>query len=104
MRRKLVSALGAVVVAAMIGAVPAAAHPVGTPGEANCHGVRVSHGSSDHRQTPVDRVKEINNLLSLDPDELPPDFANFVRFLQGFFGEEATVQEFHRFVRMNCEA
>ena len=103
MRRKLVSALGAVVVAAVIGAAPAAAHPVGTPGEANCHGVRVSHGSSDHHMTPVDRVEEVNNLLRLNPAQLPPEFADFVRFLQGFFGEEATVQEFHRFVRMNCE-
>jgi hypothetical protein len=103
MRRKLVSTLGAVVIAAVIGAAPAAAHPVGAPGEANCHGVRVSHGSSDHDQTPVDRVEELNDLLSLDPADLPPGFAAFVRFLQDFFGEEATVQEFHRFVRMNCE-
>ena len=104
MRRKLVSALGALVVAVVMGATPAAGHPVGTPGEANCHGVRVSHGSSDHGQTPGERVQELNGLLSLDPTTLPAGFANFVLFLQGFFGEEATIQEFHRFVKMNCEA
>lgn len=103
MRKRLCSALAALVVVVVMGAAPAGAHPVGTPGEANCHGLRVSHGSSDHGQTPVERVEELNHLLSLDPDELPAGFANFVRFLQGFFGAEATVQEFHRFVKMHCE-
>lgn len=85
----------------------AGADTVGTPGEPNCHGVRVSHGSSDHGQTPVERVAELNFLLDLDPNNLPPGFPPFIVFflpiLHDFFGDEATVREFHQWVKMNCE-
>lgn len=38
------------------GAGAASAHPVGEPGEPNCHGKRVSHGASVHGLTPKDRA------------------------------------------------
>lgn len=104
MKKILGSAFAAVMLAVTIGSGIASADVVGTPGDPNCHGVRVGHGSSDHDLTPVARVAELNNLLSLDPATLPPGFAEFVTFLQDFFGEEATVAEFHRFVKANCEA
>jgi hypothetical protein len=107
MRPKLCLALAAVVAVFGIGVSPAGAHTVGTPGEPNCHGLRISHGSSDHDLTPRDRVNELNSLLSLDVDEVAlddPEFAGFLLFLHGFFGDEATVREFQQFVRANCEA
>ena len=52
----------------------ASAHPVGEADDPNCHGQRVSHGSSDHGITPKDRA--------------------------GFLG--ISVKEFHQFVRQ-CE-
>lgn len=103
MKKILGSALAAIVVVVGMGAGAAVADQVGTPGDPNCHGVRVGHGSSSHELTPVARVAELNHLLALDPAELPPDFAGFVTFLQSFFGDTATVAEFHQFVKANCE-
>ena len=34
----------------------AGAHPVGDASEPNCHGQRVSHGASDHGDTPKERA------------------------------------------------
>ena len=101
----IVKKLGAAVATGMLalglGAGAAGAHPVGEPGTPNCHGERVSHGSSDHGQTPKDRVAELNNIITNGP---PPGVSEFVDMIRGFFGQEATVKEFHRFVRMHCSA
>lgn len=97
----LPAAAAAVTLSLGLGVGAASAHPVGEPGTANCHGERVSHGSSDHGQTPKDRVAELNNIINNGP---PPGVDEFVDMIRDFFGEEATVQEFHRFVRMHCSA
>ena len=77
--------------AVVLGAGPAMAHPVGTPGTPNCFGQRISHGSSAHGLTPVDRVAELQALVD---EGFPPAVAQF--------GETVTVQEMIRFVRINC--
>ena len=101
MVKKVGAAVATVMLALGLGAGAASAHPVGEPGTPNCHGERVSHGSSDHGQTPGDRVAELNNIINNGP---PPGVDEFVDMIRDFFGEEATVQEFHRFVRMHCSA
>ena len=64
----------------------ALAHPVGTPGEPNCYGNRVSHGSSKsevhegHGLTPVERVEINEEALGID----------------------LSVKDFHDFVKFNC--
>ncbi len=101
MEKKLGAALATVMLALGLGAGAAGAHPVAEPGTPSCHGERVSHGSSDHGQTPGDRVAELNDIITNGP---PPGVSEFVDMIRDFFGEEATVQEFHRFVRMHCSA
>jgi hypothetical protein len=59
------------------------AHPVGEPGDPNCHGQRVSHGASHspvhagHGLTPVERRDAI----------------------EAMFGEELTVGEWNQFIK-----
>lgn len=101
MVKKLGAAVATAVLALGLGAGAASAHPVGEPGTPNCHGERVSHGSSDHGLTPKDRVAELNDIITNGP---PPGVSEFVDMIRGFFGEEATVKEFHQFVRMHCSA
>ncbi len=102
MVKKLGAAVATVMLGLGLGAGVASAHPVGEPGTPNCHGERVSHGSSDHGQTPKERVAELNNIII---NGIPhPDAQEFVRIVRDFFGEEATVKEFHQWVRMNCSA
>ena len=101
MVKQLGAAAAAMTLSLGLGAGAAGAHPVGEPGTPNCHGERVSHGSSDHGQTPGDRVAELNNIITNGP---PPGVEPFVDMIRDFFGEEATVQEFHEFVRMHCSA
>ena len=95
------AAVAVVTLALGLGAGAAGAHPVGEPGTPSCHGERVSHGSSDHGQTPGERVAEVNAIITDGP---PPGVSEFVDMLRDFFGEEATVQGFHEFVRMHCSA
>ena len=101
MVKELGAAVAAMTLSLGLGAGAAGAHPVGEPGTPSCHGERVSHGSSDHGQTPGDRVAEVNNIITNGP---PPGADEFVDMIRDFFGEEATVQEFHQFVRMHCSA
>ncbi len=76
MVKKLGGAVATVLLGLGLGAGVASAHPVGEPGTPNCHGERVSHGSSDHGLTPNDRA--------------------------GFL--ETTVKEYHERVRLSCSA
>ena len=83
---------GAVVLVGML-AVPqvASAHTVGTPGTPNCFGQRISHGSSAHDLTPVQRAAMLQQIVDAgDPLAI------------ALFGETVTVQEFIRFVQANC--
>jgi hypothetical protein len=69
--------------ALFLGAGLASAHPVGEPGDPNCHGQRVSHGASHspvhegHGLTPVERRDLIEDLT----------------------GEELTVGEWNQFIK-----
>jgi hypothetical protein len=101
MVKKLGAAVATVMLVLGLGAGAASAHPVGEPGTPSCHGERVSHGSSDHGLTPKDRVAEVNNIITNGP---PPGVDEFVDMLRNFFGEEASVKEFHQFVRFHCSA
>ena len=101
MVKKLGAAAATAMLALGVGAGAAGAHPVGEPGTPSCHGERVSHGSSDHEQTPVVRVAILNDIITNGP---PPGADEFVDMIRDFFGEEATVREFHQFVRMHCSA
>lgn len=76
----------------------AQAHPVGTPGEPRCFGDRISHGSSDHAKDPTQMggtPKERAALLSEVIVGIPE--------AEEFFGTDGvSVQEFIRFVKINC--
>ena len=81
MSKKFGAAVATATLALGLGAGTASAHegpgnPVGEPGTPNCHGKRVSHGSSHQGITPKDRA--------------------------GFNG--ITVKEFHERVRAACSA
>lgn len=73
MRKKptILTVFGASASALLLGAGVAAAHPVGTQGEPNCHGQRVSHGASHspvfegHGLTPVERRDAIEEILGI---------------------------------------
>ena len=66
-----------------LGSGLASAHPVGDASQPNCHGQRVSHGSSHspvkegHGQTPVERRDLIEQMI----------------------GEELTVGEWNKFIK-----
>ena len=69
----------------------ASAHTVGTPGEPNCFGQRISHGSSVHGLTPKERAAGLQALV----DEGVPEAV-------AFFGPTVEVREMTLFVRLNC--
>ncbi len=80
---------------------PAAAHPVGTVGEPQCHGERVSHGNWPkdvvlHGITPVERAAFLTLIIA-------EDTSGFGAFLRSLFGDEVSVAEFHTWVKLNCE-
>ena len=56
MKKKLVVAGVATMLGLTWGVGGASAHPVGDASEPNCHGQRVSHGASDHGDTPKERA------------------------------------------------
>jgi hypothetical protein len=62
--------------------------PVGTPGTAVCHGLRVSHGANHssvqegHGLTPGERAAALSHIL----------------------GRPVSVSEFHQFVRFSCDS
>lgn len=75
--------------------------PVGTPGEPNCFGQRVSHGSSIHDLTPGERAAALQFVVYesgfVSPEERAAFEAEF-----GVKDQTVTVQIFARFVRRNC--
>lgn len=99
--RKL--AIGIAALGVLLGASGvAAAHPVGTPGEPNCFGERVSHGNWPkdevlHAITPVERAAFLTFIIA----EFPGD--PFAQQLESLFGEEVSVAEFTTWVKLNCE-
>ena len=101
-QRKMLAAAGAaaVALALMVGGAAAQGVPVGTPGEPQCHGERVSTGNQrvedivipelginleDFRLTPTGRV-ELLNAFAVDGRT------------------DWTVQDFQERVRASCEA
>ena len=90
-------ALGAVVATA--GA--AAADSVGTPGEPNCFGMRVSHGSSDHGLTPKERAAALQFVVYESGFVSPEEVARFEKQF-GVKNKTVTVRVFAAFVRTNC--
>lgn len=100
--RKL--AVGITAVALLLGVSgTAAAHVVGTPGEPNCFGERVSHGNWPkdevlHSITPVERAAFLTFIIA----EFPAD--PFAQLLESLFGEDVSVAEFTAWVKLNCEA
>lgn len=96
--RKLVLAVSTVSVVLAVSGGTANAHTVGVPGQANCHGKRVSHGASNHGLTPRQRAAFLTEIAN------EPDAGEFGAFLRERFGNQVSVGEFHRFVRLNCTA
>jgi hypothetical protein len=78
----------------------AAAHPVGTPGEPQCYGERVSHGNwpqdPNHGITPVERAAFLTQIIA-------EDTSGFGALLRSLFGDTVSVEEFHTWVKLNCE-
>jgi hypothetical protein len=89
------AALGCAVLA---GSAGADGTPVGTPGTPNCHGVRVSAGSSQNGLTPVDRANALTDIIQ------GGQAGEFGQLLEQLFGTDVSVQEFQEWVRLNCEA
>ena len=81
------------------GSAAALAHPVSEFGLPDCFGARISHGSSDHGQTPVDRAAALQPLVD---DILANGTDEEKAFVMEFFGESVEVREFIRFVQLNC--
>jgi hypothetical protein len=89
----------AVLAGVLIAPGVASAHPVGTPGEPNCFGERVSHAASDHGLRPKDRAAGMQELLGNPPPDIP---APLLAQLRAFFGPTVEVREIQAFVRLNC--
>ena len=91
MRISVLATLPVTTAALLLTAGTASADPVGTPGTPNCFGQRVSHGSSAHDLTPKERAAALQEIVdSGDPLALE------------LFGPTVSVQEFIRFVQVNC--
>lgn len=102
MSRRLTSVLAATALLTVLFAGSALAHPVGEPGTPSCFGERISHGSSDHGLTPVDRAAQLEEFVvtpALD-GEFGPEIQQFAL---EFFGDDGvSVKEMTRWVRANC--
>ncbi len=85
----------------VLAATPASAHPVGEPGEPSCFGERISHGSSDHGLTPVDRAAALEEVVApVLAGEFGPEAQAFAL---EFFGDDGVdVKEMTSWVRLNC--
>lgn len=91
MRRGALLIVPAVTAGVVLTGGVASAHPVGTHGDPNCFGQRISHGSSDHGQTPKERAAGLQEFVDLgDPLAIE------------LFGDEVSVGEMTWFVRVNC--
>lgn len=96
----------AVVVGMALGPAAAMAHPVSQFGNPDCFGMRISHGSASsnahdgHELTPRERVAMLQGVVDFilggggSPEE--------VALVEAFFGETVSVQEFIRFVKVDC--
>jgi hypothetical protein len=91
MRIKTLAVLPLVLGGVLLSPSMATADTVGTPGTPDCFGQRVSHGSSDHGLTPVERTAGLQALVD---EGFPPAVA--------LFGPTVTVREWADFVRTNC--
>ena len=95
----------ALVAVMVLGSAVANAHPVSQFGEPVCFGSRISHGSASfnahegHELTPGERVADLQEIVDFILEEGSPEE---VAFAQEFFGESVSVQEFIRFVKVNC--
>ena len=79
----------------------ASADTVGTPGEPNCFGMRVSHGSADHDLTPGERAEMLQFVVYESGFVSPEEVAAFEETF-GVKGQTVTVRVFAAFVRTNC--
>jgi len=99
--KRAIAASGLVVGALAISPAAVSADSVGTPGEPNCFGMRVSHGASDHGLTPGDRAAALQYVVyesgMVSPEEVEAFEATF-----GVKDETVTVRVFAAFVRTNC--
>ena len=96
----------AVVAGMVLGPAAAMGHPVSQFGDPDCFGLRISHGSASfnahegHELTPVERVAMLQEVVDFilggggSPEE--------VELVEAFFGDTVSVQEFIRFVKVNC--
>ena len=92
MRRGALAIVPAAVMAGVcLSPSTALADTVGTPGTPSCFGERISHGSSVHGLTPVERAAALQEIV----DEGDP-------FAIELFGDTVTVQEMIKFVQANC--
>lgn len=89
--------LGAVAISPSV----ASADTVGTPGEPNCFGMRVSHGSADHDLTPGERAEMLQFVVYESGMVSPEEVAAFEETF-GVKDQTVTVRVFAAFVRMNC--
>lgn len=91
------------VAAGTIAVAPSAvtADVVGVPGEPNCFGMRVSHGSSDHELTPPERAAQLQWVVYESGFVSPEEVAAFEETF-GVKDQTVTVQTFARFVKVNC--
>lgn len=102
--RSLVVTVG-LVAGMVLGPAVANAHPVSQFGESNCFGLRISHGSASfnahegHGLTPVERVAALQEIVDFILEFGSPEE---VAFVEEFFGDTVSVQEFIRFVKANC--
>jgi hypothetical protein len=79
----------------------ASAHSVGTPGEPNCFGMRVSHGSADHGLTPRARAERLQWVVYESGFVSPAEVAAFEETFR-VKDQTVTVRVFAAFVRTNC--
>lgn len=105
MRARAFVIASAVAAAMVLGPLAAMAHPVSQYGEPNCFGMRISHGAASshanggHEMTPVERAAQLQQVIdevraSGSPEE--------IALVDELFGQTVSVQEFIRFVKLNC--
>ncbi|NNF56144.1 MAG: hypothetical protein HKN03_17080 [Acidimicrobiales bacterium] len=101
MSTRLVAIVGVILMCLALVATPASAHPVGVPGEPNCFGQRISHGSSDHGLTPKERAAGLQEVVELAlAGEFGPESQAFA--LEFFGTDGVSVKEMTAWVRLNC--
>lgn len=100
--KRYVASVTVAIAIVLLAAGSAFAHPVGEPGSPSCFGERISHGSSDHGLTPVERAELLGEVVAaeLANPETPPEFREL---LLSLFGDDGvSVKEMTNFVRIMC--